>query len=126
MSFTTLNAPVPPAVVTEAPTGIGIGEATLNGTMTAGNFADTLIYWGDNDGMMTSSSWDHVVNLGLTTNGGFSTTVSGLLYGVKYYYRVFATNTQGGAWANTTTNFKTPEPGIRQSPENHAVRLRPK
>ena len=40
----------------------------------------------------------------------FSSNVSNLLYGLTYYYRCYASNQWGTAWAPATTNFTTLRP----------------
>jgi len=90
---------------------LGFGSATLNGNLVTGNVGYVTIYWGDNDGGIIPNQWDNAVDLGLQPNGPVSTSINGLLFGVAYFYRVFASNGTGSAWANSTTNFKTPDPG---------------
>ncbi|MEM7394266.1 MAG: hypothetical protein AAF492_18155, partial [Verrucomicrobiota bacterium] len=90
---------------------VGAGSAVLNGTVVTGNNAHVIIYWGDNDGGTSAGAWDNAVALGSQPNGPVSTSINGLLFGVQYYYRVFASNTLGAVWANSTTNFKSIDPG---------------
>ena len=99
-SFTTLVDPV----VTEADaTGLGIGSATLNGTLTSDGGAATAVYfcWGLADGgNLTTSAWQHAVACGAATSGqSVSAQLTGLTYGLQYWYRVYATNAVGEAWS---------------------------
>ncbi|MEM7394287.1 MAG: hypothetical protein AAF492_18265, partial [Verrucomicrobiota bacterium] len=101
-SFFTLIAPL---VENDAGAIPGVGEAVLNGGLTRGEPAHVTVYWGENDGGTTVSAWDHAIEFGPTTNGAFATTVSNLLFGVSYYYRTFASNGLGLAWATNTVQF---------------------
>ncbi|MEM7392041.1 MAG: LamG-like jellyroll fold domain-containing protein, partial [Verrucomicrobiota bacterium] len=89
---------------------IGIGEATLNGHLSTGGPARVIFFWGESDAGTSTNLWDNFIDFGTTNNGPVSFTVSNLLYGVQYYYRTYASNANGLAWANTTTNFKTLNP----------------
>jgi len=95
--------------------GIGatpfVGFATLNGSLTDGGQADVYVYWGTTDGGTTPSSWDNVNGLGEIPEGTFSTdTAGGLTFGMQYYYRCYAINSEGEAWAAATTPFTTADP----------------
>ncbi|MEM7391676.1 MAG: hypothetical protein AAF492_04940, partial [Verrucomicrobiota bacterium] len=88
----------------------GVGSAELTAALEIGQPADVTIFWGDNDGGTSPGTWDNMI---LFTNRGvgpISATVTGLLYGVPYFYRAYATNLTGDAWADSTTNFKTMDP----------------
>jgi autotransporter-associated beta strand protein len=90
-------------------TNIGVGYATLNGNLTAGTTGNVYICWGTNDaGTTATGSWNNVESMGLYSNGAsFSRTVSNLLFGLTYYYRVYATNDYGEGWASSASNFIT-------------------
>ena len=89
-------------------------SAKLNGEVTATGGEDPTvhIYWGDNDG--GTGTWDHDVNLGTKGIGTFSTDIFNLSSGTTYYYRCYATNSAGGAWATSTTSFNTLAPGAME------------
>ncbi|RLD09335.1 MAG: hypothetical protein DRI44_08700, partial [Chlamydiae bacterium] len=89
-------------------TDITENSATLRGevTYTGGENPVAAIAWGDNDAGTSTGSWDHFINMGIQT-GNFSSTITGLQQNTKYYYRCYATNSGGVAWANYTTNFTT-------------------
>jgi uncharacterized repeat protein (TIGR02543 family) len=108
----TVSAPAVADVTVSAATGIGVGTATLNGGVTATNGSPTTFYfmWGTNDyGTASTSPWT-VVNCGTATNGqSFSTNLTGLLYGQRYWYYAYATNAYGTRWSSAT-NFLTAAP----------------
>jgi hypothetical protein len=85
-------------------------NATLNGDLTAGTTATIQIYWGESDGGTDKGSWDSVIDLGVLSEGTFSNNVAGLYYGVRYFYRCYATNIASGAWSGSTAIFVTTEP----------------
>jgi len=86
-------------------TGVTATTATLNGNLTSNGGADTTvhIYWGDNDG--GTGIWDTDVSLVALPVGAFSTSITSLTTGMTYYYRSYATNSVGTAWASSTSSF---------------------
>jgi hypothetical protein len=82
--------------------------ACFNGSVTSTGGAPTtaFIYWGASDGGATPANWANSVNMGIQS-GSFATTVTGLTVNTTYYYRCYATNSAGSAWAATSTNFTT-------------------
>ncbi|MEM7394317.1 MAG: LamG-like jellyroll fold domain-containing protein, partial [Verrucomicrobiota bacterium] len=100
----------PPDVMQTGPMNLSVGSADLSGVFLTPNRGGTTIYWGDGDGGTDSSAWANTNHLGSVTTATFSVSVSNLLYGVGYYYRIFSTNSSGAAWASTSTAFKTRKP----------------
>ncbi len=84
-------------------------SATLNGTLTSTGGVPTqvYVYWGTTDGGTTFGSWGLTNNLGTNGIGSLSFAATNLTPNQTYYYRFFATNVDGSAWAVATTNFKT-------------------
>ena len=91
-------------------------SATLTGRLTAGGTANLYLCWGTTDGGTSSTgSWEHVVALGSTIqNAVFTNQVTGLLYGIAYDCRVYATNASGKAWSNLRS-FSAAPPQSRMS-----------
>lgn len=91
-------------------------SATLTGRLTAGGMASLYLCWGTKDGGTSSTGlWEHVVALGSTIqNAVFTNQVTGLLYGIAYDCRVYATNASGTAWS-TLRNFSAAPPQPRSS-----------
>lgn len=90
--------------------GIGPSFAALNGNLISGgstNAAWMTIYWGTNDGGTNAFSWQYPQNFGYIGVGPFSTNIGGLASNATYYYRCYASNSFGTAWAPSTTNFVT-------------------
>jgi poly(3-hydroxybutyrate) depolymerase len=89
-----------------------VGQATLQGNLTDGSLANVTIYWGTSDGGTIPGNWTNDISMGQLAEGAFSTnTASGLLYGVQYYYRCYATNSEGSDWADSTVGFITADAG---------------
>jgi len=105
-SFRTVIAPL---VSNTPPTDVmADGTATLNGTLIAGGSADITIYWGTTDGGPATGAWDNTNALGLQVgNGPFALPVAGLPAGETYYYRAYATNSEGSVWADPAESFTT-------------------
>ncbi len=84
-------------------------SAVLTGTLTSTGGVPTQVYayWGDTDGGTAFGSWGHTVDLGTNTTGLLSVEVTPLVPNQMYYYRFYATNVDGEAWAPATTNFQT-------------------
>jgi len=114
MSFTTVG---PLGVDNDGgATNLSVGVAQMRGTLTNGP-ANVTIYWGTTDGGNTNENWANTNQLGTTSTGSFSNTVSNLYYGVTYYYRCYASNAfdNNTAWAPAATNFTTlPIPGAAE------------
>jgi len=84
-------------------------SAVLSGTLisTGGLPTQVYAYWGDIDGGTAFGNWGHTNNLGTNIDGPLSLGVTNLTPNQVYYYRFYATNHDGVAWASTTTNFQT-------------------
>jgi formylglycine-generating enzyme required for sulfatase activity len=84
-------------------------SATLNGQLTSTGSSATVVsvYWGPADNGTNTAGWGHVVNLGQRPVGALSTSISVLTQGATYYYRFYASNAMGSAWANPATQFTT-------------------
>ncbi|MEM7392054.1 MAG: sigma 54-interacting transcriptional regulator, partial [Verrucomicrobiota bacterium] len=102
----------PPVVGNEGgATNLRVGTATLQGLLTNGGAADITIFWGRTDGGTNPAAWDASTSVGRFIEGRpFSNNVSGLLYGIPYFYRAWATNASGQDWADTAVRFKTRSP----------------
>ena len=115
LSFTT--DPLVAPVINNTIGAVAIGSALLQGELTdGGDPANVTLYWGDNDGGTNAGAWDTGTDIGAQFDGPFSGTVTGLLYGVPYYYRASASNSVGTAWAGTTATFKTLSPSQTSDP----------
>jgi hypothetical protein len=87
--------------------GITPTTAVLSGVLTssASQPATVIVYWGTSDGVTNPASWTTNANLGSLAEGSFSTTVTGITASTTYFYRCFATNASGMAWATNTISF---------------------
>ncbi|MEM7392908.1 MAG: LamG-like jellyroll fold domain-containing protein, partial [Verrucomicrobiota bacterium] len=103
------------------PTNIGIGTADFQGALLTGGAANATFFFGRSDGGANTSMWASAIPLGAVNEGPFSASVSGLWYGVSWYYRTYVTNPFGLAWAPTTEVFKTLNPGGTLSIETKAA-----
>ncbi len=90
--------------------GLGAKSASLRGVLATGGCADVNIYWGATDGGTVESAWDHCLNIGAVADGGFSGTATGPYFGVPCYYRCYASNSTGQAWAGASTVFYAGRP----------------
>jgi hypothetical protein len=88
-----------------------VGYAELKGNLTAGGVANVTVYWGSSDGGTDKTAWGNTNSMGQLLTGTFGTnTSSGLLYGLTYHYRCYATNSIGHDWANSSATFLTVSP----------------
>ncbi|MEM7392592.1 MAG: lamin tail domain-containing protein, partial [Verrucomicrobiota bacterium] len=99
----------PPAVENA---GVNVYEerALLQGHLINGSQADVTLYWGPVDGGTNTGAWQNALSLGFISEGSFFGDVSNLFYGVEYFFRAFASNNHGVAWASSSTPFKTLRP----------------
>jgi hypothetical protein len=103
---------VPPMVSISAAANVTATSATIGGQVSAGTpTPSAFLCWGTSDGGTTPTSWDTTVPMG-TQSGAFSTSIAGLLANKTYYYRAFASNVAGIAWAETTGQFTTQQPAV--------------
>ncbi len=127
-----LEQPLPPPVslaLTSGPTrDIAATSARVQGTLAQGiygeEWAQVFVFWGTQDGGTIPANWEHVVPLG--TNGqfgvaAFSALLTGVAPGANYFYRFYATNSSGEAWAASSAAFRTRE---ELQPWNFAYRMR--
>jgi len=92
----------PPTVSTEAETGVGVSSATLNGNITAtggDNATERGFAWGTDSSFSTHTATTS--QSGDFGTGTFSKNVSGLLAGVTYYFRAYATNPNGTGYGGS-------------------------
>lgn len=80
------------------------GGARLRGVLYSSEAGEAVIYWGTADGG-TNGEWQHATRLADLGDGPFAAAVSNLEYNTTYFYRCWATNRTGAAWAPATTNF---------------------
>ena len=102
-----------PTISNKAPTGVQSTEATLKGSLITNGAAPAYVYlfWGTNDAGTNILSWKSTNSADVgpwSVPVEFQYSASSLLPSTKYYYRYFASNVYGLAWAPTTTNFTTP------------------
>jgi hypothetical protein len=107
--FTTAGSPLPDN--SGGATNIGIGMMALNGSLLLGNEAVVTIYWGPSNEVDDKDAWAEHTEIGTVYGNGskFSADVAGLLYGVEYHYRCYATNGYGDGWSDVLS-FLTPPP----------------
>lgn len=100
---------LPPHVQNAAPANIAALSATLCGNLTATGGLPTTVrmYWGAADGAINPAAWENSIECGVLSGGGFSSNITGLRPDTLYYYRCWASNEAGAAWAPETTNFRT-------------------
>ena len=102
--FSTLDQPI---ISNGSGADVAVGSATLNGNLIAAGSAEVTLYWGTSDGGMDHAGWEYTNAMGTLINGTFATNETGLLYGIRYYYRCYATNALGEDWANSSVSFLT-------------------
>ena len=98
----------PPSVTNNGATGVGLTDATLNGTVvtTGGASTEVSVYWDLTDKGTTKEDWVNSYSLGTAGEGSLATNVTGLSPETPYYYRFYATNTYGEDWS-AASNFTT-------------------
>lgn len=109
-TFQTAPPPAPPVVINHPAREITGIAATLGGevTDTGGEAPVITIFFGRNDGGIDPDSWDHTVTPG-RHDSAFLQTASGLSPLTTYFFRCFAKNSGGEAWAPLSNSFTTTE-----------------
>ena len=79
-----------------------MSSATFNGELanTGGETTKVYVCWGLRDAGKDPRLWDHCEPLGDRSIGSFSTALTGLSPNAIYFYRCFASNRLGVAWAD--------------------------
>ncbi len=103
----------PPTVSNaDGATPFGITTATLRGQTSGGiPHPEITIFWGPTDGGTDPAAWSNAVAIG-PRDGVFSADVEGLWGNQINYYRCFASNAAGSAWASESAVFVTLSPSI--------------
>jgi hypothetical protein len=86
--------------------------AGLRGTLLSDGVGDAKVwvYWGPTDGVTNKTSWTNCCYLGTNTAllpASYTNVVRPLGLNMTNYYRYYASNSAGGVWASSTTNFKS-------------------
>ena len=96
-----------PAVSNRPATGVRATRATVGAEILAGAPAPAAaIYWGLSDGGTNRAAWSSRADGG-APGGAFAAVLTNLLANRTYYYRGYATNAAGEAWAPATASFRT-------------------
>ena len=116
---------LPPQISVSAATNVTLTSACLNGTLVSTGASATAVsvYWGPTD-CGTNGGPTYWAN----TNpwpapqalGSFTTNVTGLASNTIHFYRYYATNAGGEAWADPVAVFMTGEVGIHGVATNGA------
>ena len=109
-----LPAPVNLTVANGAVTGVTAASATVAGTVAQGIYgsdqATLWVFCGSQDGGTVRANWQQSVRVAVNTNFNpvtLSTTLTNLAPGANYFYRFYATNASGEAWAPASAAFTT-------------------
>lgn len=116
------TTPEAPDVTTSSATNIKGTSATLNGTVDLNNGSNItecgFVYSTSSSNLTVNSSSCTKVKVNATgklTDYDFSKSISGLALNTKYYYKAYATNSEGTGYGSrkyfTTTNEVTEKPG---------------
>jgi formylglycine-generating enzyme required for sulfatase activity len=92
------------------PSGITASSATLNGNLTStGSDTNAVVtfFWGLTDGGTNPAAWSFQDFIGPRTAGLFSTVVTSLPSNTMFFYRSYASNAFGDAWAPSSVSFQT-------------------
>jgi len=111
-SFTTPHHVDPPAITNQQADAITTQSVEFRGnvTSTGGEDPRVYLYWGTADGGTTPGAWQQVLDMGYRYEGVFTTVTTGLAPGTRYYFRFYAVNSVGGAWASLSETFLTLTP----------------
>jgi len=107
-----LPAPVNLTVANGPATGVSSNSTAVAGTVAQGIYgseeATLWVYYGPQDGGTVKGNWQQAILVAVNTNFNpvsLSTTLNGLAPGTTYYYRFYATNSSGEAWAPASAFF---------------------
>ena len=100
--------PEPPAVENIAASEIGATTVTVGAdvTDTGGDTPAVTVYYGTADAGTNAGAWQNSVSLG-NQSGSATAGLTGLSQSTLYFYRAFASNGGGDAWAAASGSFTT-------------------
>jgi len=91
--------------------------ATVAAQLTQGVYGDeqaeVWVFWGRRDGATATGPWEARLKVGVNTNfdsTAFRATLTRLVANTNYFFRFYATNASGEAWAPVSIRFR---PGLR-------------
>jgi hypothetical protein len=109
-----LPVPVNMTVANSGVTGVTATSATVGGTVAQGIYgseqAALWVFCGSQDGGTVRANWQQAVRVAVNTNFNpvaLTTTLTNLAPGANYFYRFYATNASGAAWAPASAAFTT-------------------
>ena len=113
-----LDQPLPPpvslAVSNRAATLLAESSARVSGSLAQGIYGDdqavVRVCYGRQDGGTALGAWERSQFLGRNTNFNattFAALLTGLVPGTNYFFRFYATNASGEAWAPASSRFST-------------------
>ena len=119
-----------PQVSNSDPTNITTGSAFMNGTLISTGSSPTRVYvlWGTNDASTNITSWANTNTFGTNTQTcpvPYSTNITTLNPNTLYYYRYYATNDSGEAWATSSKMFINGGVGIQTTVGASEIGLTP-
>ncbi len=109
MTLFVTNSVSLPVVANMGVSNVFASAATLNGFLSSTGGASTTVrfYWNKVDGGTNAAFWTNSILMGVRGTGIFTTNVTALATNTQYYYRSWASNQAGVAWAPTSTVFST-------------------
>jgi hypothetical protein len=109
-----LTAPVSLSLTNLGITFTSSNSATASGSVAQGIYGDdeasVWVLWGRADGGTTFGSWENSRFIGVNTHFNpavFATSLANLAPDTTYYFRFFAINDHGSAWAASSSQFST-------------------
>ncbi len=112
-SVSLLGVPTPAAATAAVSVYGGYDNVTTNSAALSGHvtggypYPTVTVYYGPSDGFDADGGWAYSSNLGVHAWGLFTNTLSDLDAGQTYYYRYYASNSEGASWASSSSNFTT-------------------
>lgn len=113
-----LNQPIPAPVRfgfdNSSSTLLSSNSAKISGTLTQGLYGDdeagVWVFYGRQDGGTNSGSWESSRFVGVNSHFNptvFAATINNLAANTNYYFRFYAANSTGSAWAPASSQFST-------------------
>ncbi|HXU78343.1 MAG TPA: hypothetical protein VN794_17345, partial [Methylomirabilota bacterium] len=120
-------APLSLVVSNLAGTLLSVSSARVSGSVAQGIYgsdgAAMRLYWGRQDGAADRNAWEQSLPLGVNTNFNAVTlvaTLGNLAQNTNYFFRFYASNSIGEAWAPSSGQFST----VTLNPSAFAYRMK--
>lgn len=116
--FDPVAGPSAPSIANSGSSSIGTTTATVSGNLSSTGGSPTAVwvyYKAGSDGGTVKGNWTSSQSLGSQAAGTVNQNLTGLTSNTTYYFRYYASNGIGDAWASSASTFTTAGGSVQSS-----------